>query len=66
MEENYKAADSIFNIVTSERPEPFLQAHLWIARTYFKMDPDAKLGLAKPKFEKLVDVAKADSISNQV
>ena len=25
-----------------------------IARTYSKMDPDFKLGLAKPKFEKLI------------
>jgi tetratricopeptide (TPR) repeat protein len=28
------------------------------------MDPDFKLGLAKPKFEKLIEVAKVDSIKN--
>ena len=35
------------------------------ARTYSKMDPDYKLGLAKPKFEKVLDIAKKDSIKNQ-
>jgi tetratricopeptide (TPR) repeat protein len=28
------------------------------------MDPDTKLGLAKPKFEKLIDVAESDSVKN--
>jgi tetratricopeptide (TPR) repeat protein len=28
------------------------------------MDPDFKLGLAKPKFEKLIEVAKSDSVKN--
>ncbi len=36
-----------------------------IARTYSKMDPDTKLGLAKPKFEKVIDVAKTDSVKNE-
>jgi tetratricopeptide (TPR) repeat protein len=29
------------------------------------MDPDIKLGLAKPKFEKVIEVAKRDSIKNE-
>jgi tetratricopeptide (TPR) repeat protein len=29
------------------------------------MDPDTKLGLAKPKFEKLIDVAAADSLKHE-
>jgi tetratricopeptide (TPR) repeat protein len=28
------------------------------------MDPDSKLGLAKPKFEKVIEVAKVDSVKN--
>ncbi len=29
------------------------------------MDPDSKMGLARPKFEKLIDVAKTDSLKNE-
>lgn len=60
---NLKAADSVFNIVVKKSPEN-LDAHLWIARTYSKMDPDYKMGLAKPKFEKFILVAGKDSLTN--
>ena len=49
-----------FNVILKTSPD-YVPAYLWIARTYSKMDPDTKLGLAKPKFEKVVDVAKTDS-----
>jgi tetratricopeptide (TPR) repeat protein len=62
--ENFKSADSVFNVVVQKSPD-YLPAHLWIARSYYKMDPDAKLGLAKTKFEKVASVAKSDSIKNQ-
>ena len=62
--EKYKTADSVFNIVLKKSPD-YVPAYLWIARTYSKMDPDTKLGLAKPKFEKVIDVAKADSVKNE-
>ena len=62
--EKYKTADSVFNLVIKKSPD-YLPAYLYIARTYSKMDPDYKLGLAKPKFEKLLDVAKSDSIKNE-
>ena len=61
--EKYKTADSIFIAVTQKSPN-HIPAYLWIANTYTKMDPDLKLGLAKPKFEKLIEVAKTDSIKN--
>jgi tetratricopeptide (TPR) repeat protein len=61
--EKFKTADSVFNIVLKKSPD-YIPAHLWTARTYSKMDPDSKLGLAKPKFEKLIEVAKSDSIKN--
>lgn len=61
---NLKAADSIFNIVIAKDPK-YLDGYVWIARTYSKMDPDYKLGLAKPKFEKMIMVAGADSVKNQ-
>lgn len=62
--EKYKTADSIFNIVLQKSPNN-ISAYVWIARTYSKMDPDSKLGLAKPKFEKLIKVAEVDSIKNE-
>jgi tetratricopeptide (TPR) repeat protein len=61
--ENYKSADSIFTSVTQSHPD-YVPAYLWIANTYTKMDPDSKLGLAKPKFEKLLQVAQKDSVAN--
>jgi len=59
--ERYQSADSIFNLVLKASPD-YMPAHIWIARTYTKMDPDFKMGLAKPKFEKVLEVAKADSV----
>ena len=61
--EIFKTADSVFNVVVNKSPK-YVPAYLFIARTYSKMDPDTKLGLAKPKFEKLLDVAKSDSVKN--
>jgi tetratricopeptide (TPR) repeat protein len=61
--EKFKSADSVFSAVIKKNPN-YVPAYLFIARTYSKMDPDTKLGLAKPKFEKLIDIAKADSVKN--
>ena len=61
--ENFKAADSVFNIIIQKNPE-YLPAYTWTARAYSRMDPDVKLGLAKPKFEKLLSVAQKDSVKN--
>lgn len=61
--EKYQSADSIFNIVIQSSPD-YVQAHLWVARTYSRLDPDTKQGLAKPKFDKLIEVAAKDSVTN--
>jgi tetratricopeptide (TPR) repeat protein len=61
--ERYQSADSIFKIVIASSPD-YVPAYLWVSRTYSKMDPDTKLGLAKPKFETLVTVAQKDSVAN--
>jgi tetratricopeptide (TPR) repeat protein len=61
--EKFKTADSLFSVVITKSPT-YVPAYLFMARTYSKMDPDTKLGLAKPKFEKLIDVAKTDSVKN--
>ena len=62
--ESLNSADSVFNVVITKNPG-YVPAHLWSARTYYKKDPDYKLGLAKPKFEKLLEVAKSDSLKNE-
>ena len=64
MLKNIKTADSVFTVIIKKSPD-YVPAYLWIARTYSKMDPDTKLGLAKPKFEKVIDVAKTDSVKNE-
>jgi tetratricopeptide (TPR) repeat protein len=58
--EKFKSADSVFSSVAAKSPK-YVPAYLFSARTYSKMDPDTKLGLAKPKFEKLLEVAGTDS-----
>lgn len=63
--EKYKSADSVFNIILKKDPN-YLPAHMQIARTYSKMDPDNKLGLARAKFEKVIEVAKSDSLKNGI
>ncbi|HLN55937.1 MAG TPA: tetratricopeptide repeat protein [Bacteroidales bacterium] len=61
--ENYKAADSVFTAITKTHPD-FVPAYLWIANTYSKMDPDASMGMAKPKFERVLQAAEKDSVAN--
>ena len=58
--DQYQSADSVFNLVIQASPD-YVPAHLWVARTYSRLDPEANLGLAKPKFDKLVEVAQRDS-----
>ena len=60
--ERYQSADSIFNVIIRTSPN-YVPAHLWIARTYSRLDPDAKAGLAKPKFDQLVEAAQRDSVT---
>ena len=61
--EKYKAADSIFNITISKYPD-YLDAYLYDARTYSKIDKDFKTGQAHIKFEHLLEKAKTDSVKN--
>lgn len=58
-----KEAETAYNKVL-EKEANHLPAHVGIARTYSKMDPDFKLGLAAPKFQKVINVAKSDSLAN--
>jgi len=57
----YGKADSTFTKLTKVEPNN-VQAYLWIANTAFNLDPDSKLGIAKPKYEKVVEKASSDSV----
>ena len=61
--ENYKSADSVFMDLIAKNPK-LIEAYVFDARTYARMEGDPKVGTAKPKFEKLLDVASADSVKN--
>ncbi len=61
--ERYQSADSIFNIALQKSPD-HIEAYVYIARTYSRMDPDSKRGLARPKFEMLLEKAGVDSLKN--
>ncbi len=56
-------ADTAFTAVTQKEPNN-LQAYVWIANTYASMDPDSKEGLAEPKYRKVIDMARTDSVNN--
>ena len=57
----YGKADTTFTKLTKVEPNN-VQAYLWIANTAFNMDPESKLGIAKPKYEKVVEKASSDSV----
>lgn len=61
--DNMKAADSVFTALAQKNPD-YVPAYLWSANTNVKMDPDASKGLAKPKFEQVLQVAAKDSVKN--
>jgi len=63
MAENYTKADSVFKMIVSEYPDNIM-SYLMIARIHAKMDPESTEGLARPKFEQLLEKASADSITN--
>ncbi len=50
-----QAADSVFALVSEQAPGSYL-GELWRARTNSAMDPETTDGLAKPYYEKVVDV----------
>jgi len=52
----YTKADSIFNVVSTKDPKN-VEAYVWQANSAASNDPDSKLGLAKPKYEMVIQVA---------
>ena len=59
----YHNAENTFAKVTSKEPDN-LQAYLLIANTNASLDPDSKQGLAKPKYDILIEKAISDTVKN--
>jgi len=56
----YQQADSVYNIILTAKPT-YVAGYRSRARVNFSMDPDSKKGLAKPHYEKYIEVASADA-----
>jgi len=61
---NYRAADSLYAIITTNNPT-YAQAHLWRARANANLDPETKTGLAKPHYDKFIELAGTDKEKNK-
>ncbi len=61
--QNWDMADSAFVRVNTMKPD-LVQAYIWRARVYANKDPETKDGLAKPFYEKVIEVAVVDSVKN--
>ncbi len=55
----YGAADSVFTKVTEAQPK-MVTGYSWRAKANSNLDPDSKLGLAKPFYEKVIELCEAD------
>ncbi|GAB2948825.1 tetratricopeptide repeat protein [Hymenobacter coalescens] len=64
MNKQYAKADSLYGIVVTEKPD-YLPGYQMRARANANLDPESKQGLAKPHYEKYVDMAKADPAKNK-
>lgn len=50
-----QSADSVFALVSEQAPDSYL-GEMWRARTHSAMDPETTDGLAKPYYEKVMDM----------
>lgn len=55
----YKEADSLFTYLTESRPTAYI-GHIYRARSNAYIDSDYKLGLAKPHYEKVIELCSAE------
>ncbi|WP_197062957.1 tetratricopeptide repeat protein [Hymenobacter sp. APR13] len=55
----YDKADSLYNAVLVARPT-YVPGYLMRAKANYYMDPESKQGLAKPHYEKYIEMAKTD------
>jgi len=55
----YTQADSVFNIINTAKPD-YAPAYIARAKVNVYLDPDASKGLAKPYYEKYIELGNAD------
>jgi len=60
----YTKADSVFNMVATKDPKN-IEAYVWMANSAASQDPDSKEGLAKVKYEMVIQVALEDTSKNK-
>jgi len=58
---DFTKAEQIFIKVTENKSD-YVPGFVWLANTNASLDPDSKLGLAKPKYELVIQKASADSV----
>lgn len=59
----FDKADETFSKMVAKYPDN-LQGYLWLANIASAKDPDSELGLAKPRFQTLLQKAAADTVKN--
>lgn len=62
---NFIKADSAFGIVTEKQPD-FIFGYVFRARSNAQLDPETKLGLAKPHYESVITIGGQDVTKNKV
>jgi len=60
----FRNADSIFTIVVNKMPDQII-GHVFRARANAGLDPQTKSGLAKPHYEKIIELGEVDPAKNK-
>jgi tetratricopeptide (TPR) repeat protein len=58
--QDFKKSDSVLAIFNEQQPS-YIQGYVWRARAASNIDPDSKLGLAKPVYESIIEKTAADT-----
>ena len=62
--QDYEKAAQVFERFTSLQPS-YVPGYVWWARTLFFLDPESDSGLAKPVYEKILDITRDDTVANK-
>jgi len=62
--QEYQKSAAIFERFTREQPT-YVPGYVWWARTLFFLDPESDTGLAKPVYEKILEITKDDTTATK-